>query len=95
MKTIKQYLEEAARKAGNDSKLAKELGTTQPTTSKYRSGRRIPDATVCLQLANILRAPPIDVLAAAEIARAKTPERKRLWAGIRKLWARPCQCDAT
>jgi len=79
MKTIEQYFDAGVQKAGNDTELAKALEISQAATSRYRSGQRVPDATTAAKLAIYLGIKEFEVIAAAELARAKTAKARKLW----------------
>jgi len=87
MKTISEYFELALKKAGNTTRLAEALEMTQPAMSQYSSAKRIPDATTAAKIAIYLNIKEFEVIAAAELARAKTPEARRLWDSLGKRWA--------
>jgi transcriptional regulator with XRE-family HTH domain len=66
----------------SDYALAKALGITQSTISGYRAGRSRIDDDVALTIADILRIHPLQVIAAANAERAKTPEQRARWSGV-------------
>jgi len=63
----------------SDYALAKVLGITQSAASSYRTGRSRIDDNVALTVAEILQIHPMQVIAAANAERAKTPEQKARW----------------
>ncbi|ADJ63855.1 phage protein [Herbaspirillum seropedicae SmR1] len=79
-----EYLDEAKNRLGlpSDYALAKALKVSQPTISGYRAGRSRIDDDVALKLANLIGRDPLEVIATANIERAKTPEMKALWMGL-------------
>lgn len=83
MNTV-DYLDavKAARKITSDYALAKVLGITQSTISGYRAGRSRIDDDVALTIAEILGVHPLQVIAAANAERAKTPEQRARWSGV-------------
>lgn len=83
MNTI-EYLDavKAARQITSDYALAKVLGITQSTISGYRAGRSRIDDDVALTIAEILGVHPLQVIAAANAERAKTPEQRARWSGV-------------
>jgi transcriptional regulator with XRE-family HTH domain len=83
MKTI-EYLDAAKVRLGitSDYALAKKLGISQPAISNYRSGRSRIDDDVALTIAEILGLNPLQVIAAANAERAKTPEARARWSGL-------------
>lgn len=78
------YLQEVKTRLGitSDYALAKALGITQSTISGYRAGRSRIDDDVALTIADILRIHPLQVIAAANAERAKTPEQRARWSGV-------------
>ena len=79
-----QYLDAVKAKRGitSDYELAKVLGVAQPNISSYRSGRRIFDDDMALQVAVELEINPLAVIATANEERSKTPEQKARWRAI-------------
>jgi ribosome-binding protein aMBF1 (putative translation factor) len=83
MKTL-EYLDAAKAKLGiaSDYALAKKLNMTTTAISNYRVGRSRMDDDVALKVAKILEIDPLEVIAAANVERSKTPEIKALWMGV-------------
>lgn len=83
MNTI-EYLDAVKVRRGitSDYALAKALGVSQPTVMGYRSGRRIFDDEVALTISHILGLNPLEVIAAANAERAKTPEMRARWMDV-------------
>ncbi len=83
MKTL-EYLQAVKDRLGitSDYALAKALHVAQPTVTGYRSGRRVIDDEVALSVAEILHIHPLQVIAAANAERAKTPEQRARWSGV-------------
>ncbi|EOA05789.1 phage protein [Herbaspirillum frisingense GSF30] len=79
-----EYLDEAKNRLGlpSDYALSKALGLTTSAISNYRAGRSRIDDDVALKLANLTGRNPFELIAAANIERAKTPEMKALWQGL-------------
>ncbi len=79
-----EYLDAVKVKRGisSDYALAKALGITQSTISGYRAGRSRIDDDVALSIAEILSIHPLQVIAAANAERAKTPEQRARWSGV-------------
>ncbi|MBV8635554.1 MAG: helix-turn-helix domain-containing protein [Burkholderiaceae bacterium] len=78
------YLDEAKAKHGlpSDYALSKALGLTTSAISNYRAGRSRIDDDVALKLANLTGRNPLEVIAAANMERAKTPEMAAIWHGL-------------
>lgn len=83
MKTL-EYLAACKKRLGieSDYALAKALGVAQSSVSNYRIGRSRIDDEVALTIAEILQVNPMQVIAAANAERAKTPEQKARWTGL-------------
>ena len=84
MKTTLDFLEAVSRKLGgaSDYAIAKELGVTRSSVSKYRNGHGGFDDETALKVARILDMDPAAVAAASHAERAKTPEARQMWASI-------------
>ncbi len=78
------YLAACKARLGIDSDyaLAKALGITQQAVSSYRSGNSKINDDVALKVAEILQLHPLQVIAAANAERARTPEAKARWMGV-------------
>jgi transcriptional regulator with XRE-family HTH domain len=63
----------------SDYALAKKLGFSQSAMSSYRTGRRVFDDDAALTVAQALGVNPLQVIAAANAERAKTPESRAKW----------------
>ncbi|WP_373987021.1 helix-turn-helix domain-containing protein [Duganella sp. BuS-21] len=83
MKTI-DYLDavKTRHRLPSDYALAKRLGVAPANISSYRSGRRIIDDDMALAIALELAINPLQVIATANIERAKTPEQRERWSGV-------------
>lgn len=79
-----EYLAACKKRLGieSDYALAKALNITQQAVSSYRSGRSRIDDDVALTVAEILGVNPMQVIAAANAERAKTPEQRARWTGM-------------
>ena len=63
----------------SDYKLAQVLGLTHSAISNYRSGRSSFDSTTSAKIAELLSLPPLEVIAAIEMERAKSDELRKFW----------------
>jgi predicted transcriptional regulator len=72
----------ARREITSDYALAKVLGITQQAVSSYRAGNSAISDDVALTVAEILQIHPLQVIAAANAERAKTPEQKERWMNL-------------
>ncbi|WP_354681230.1 helix-turn-helix domain-containing protein [Cupriavidus plantarum] len=72
----------------SDTELAEVIGITQPAVSQYRSGKRMPDNEVCLQIAQALAMnDPMPVIMAADMDRAERAGQRSLWEVFSKRMA--------
>lgn len=83
MNTI-EFLDAVKMRRGitSDYALAKVLGISQQAVSSYRAGRSRIDDDVALTVAEVLEIHPMQVIAAANAERAKTPEAKARWESL-------------
>ena len=79
-----EYLDAVKKKLGitSDYALAKALRVAQPTVIGSRSGRSTLNDDTALSIAEILKVHPLEVIAAANAERAKTPEQRARWSGV-------------
>lgn len=70
------------RGIASDYALAKVLGVSQQAVSGYRAGNSAISDDVALKVAEILQLHPLQVIAAANAERAKTPEQRARWEGV-------------
>ncbi len=78
---IPKFIEQIKKQYGitNDYVLAKKLKVSQPEAHWFRRGKKVPNATVCIRIANLLKKNPIELLIVAQKDRA-APEEKSHWA---------------
>lgn len=83
MKTV-EYMDEIMRRKGipSDYALAKALGVTKQTVSRYRSGIGLFDDHVALRAAELLGIDPGIVLLDIYAERAKNSEVRTVWERI-------------
>lgn len=86
MKLSTDYLQEALEKLGDmpDAKKAEVLKFSKQALSSYKSGERMMDDFACIMVANQLGIDPLEIIAAANMEREKTQERRDFWADFRK-----------
>lgn len=84
MKTTLDFIEAVSRKLGgaSDYAVAKALGITRASVSRYRNGHGGFDDETALKVARVLDIDPAAVAAASHAERAKTPEVRQMWASI-------------
>ena len=78
---IPKFIEKIKKQYGitNDYALAKKLKISQPEAHWFRRGKKVPNATICIRIANLLEKNPVELLIVAQIDRA-APEEKSHWA---------------
>jgi hypothetical protein len=86
MKLSTDYLIEALEMLGEmpDAKKYERLKLHKNTVNQYRRGERVMDDFACIMVANQLGIDPLEVIAAANMEREKTQERRDFWADFRK-----------
>lgn len=86
MKTFLEYVDEAQKKLGLDSDAAfsKHLGAQRTLVSNWKNDGKNPEDYYCILIAEILNIDPLEVIAAANHARAKDDEKKTWWENFRK-----------
>ena len=84
MKSVSEYLDAVKKRLDlpSDYAAAKALGVTPSAISKYRLGRASFDDLTCLRVAEILGVDEIEVIAAANAARANDPRIRRVWENV-------------
>jgi transcriptional regulator with XRE-family HTH domain len=88
--TSLEYLDAVKERLGitSDYALAARLGITRSAVSKFQKGAVFGD-DVALTVAEILQLNPLEVIAAANAERAKTPEQKARWTELMEKFSRP------
>ncbi len=77
--TIKELIERAATKAGDQKNLAKVIGVGANTLTDAKAGRRgLPDFA-CYKLAALLEIDPAQVVAASALVTEKDPEKRAVF----------------
>lgn len=86
MKLSTDYLIEALEKLGDmpEGKKAETLKIHRNTLISYKNGERIMDDFACIMVANQLGIDPLEVIAAANMEREKSQERRDFWADFRR-----------
>ena len=78
---IPKFIEQIKKQYGimNDYALAKKLKISQPEAHWFRRGKKVPNATICIRMANLLKKNPVELLIVAQKDRA-APAEKSHWA---------------
>ncbi len=81
MRTAAEFLKAIKTQEGinSDYALAKFLGESQQRISRYRVGKSLPDAEMCIKVEKILGLPEGFVAASIEAERAKCPPVRAMW----------------
>lgn len=89
MKTTLEFLEAVRAKLGgaSDYAIAKEIGVTRATVSKWRNGHGGFDDETAVRVARILDIDPAAVATAAHAERTKNPEVRKMWATLADRFA--------
>lgn len=86
MRLSTDYLQEAIEKLGetSDAKAARALKITPTALSRYLLGERIMDDFTCIMVADVLGIQGMEIIAAAQMERETSEERKRVWEDFRR-----------
>lgn len=78
---IPKYIQHIKKKyeITNDYALAKKLKVSQPEANWFRRGKKTPNPTVCIRMANLLEKNPVELLIVAQKDKAP-PDEKSHWA---------------
>jgi len=76
---ISEYLDKAKAVTGSDGKTAEKIGVTKQAVSNWRQGTSHPDAHACANLADIIGAEELEIVAVNGMETEKTPERREYW----------------
>jgi predicted transcriptional regulator len=84
MKTTIDYLDELRIKLQlpSDYAVAKALGCTRASVSRYRNGVGSFDDATAIKVADLLGLEPLEIIAAANFERAKDEHSQNVWASI-------------
>lgn len=91
---ITELIDQAKHGAGieTDYRLAKTLGISDAAVTHWRSGRAKPSDWHLIRLAEMARIDQAQVLAQAQIGKAKTEEERTAWQSISDRLARVAAC---
>ncbi len=78
MADLNDYLDRMREITGSDYKTAQHLGITRQAVSQARKRGGLGDDE-CLQIAEAIGTDPIQVIAAANVARTKSPAMRERW----------------
>ena len=75
---MKNYIEQAEKKAGKQTELAKLLGISEGYIRMVKAGKRSLSNDVCIQLADYIRANRLEVIAASNLVTEKDEKKRRI-----------------
>ncbi len=81
MKTINDYLDDAKAITNSDRQTAFRLGIAPAHVSTFRQGKSISD-DLCLKLADLLDVDVLEIIAAKNAERTKSPEMREKWMSV-------------
>lgn len=86
MKLSVDYLKEAIEVMGEKSasKAAERLKMSKQALSGYLNGSRVMDDFACIMVAEVLGVQGMEIIAAAQMERETSEERKRVWEDFRR-----------
>ena len=86
MKLSVDYLKEAIEAIGekNATKAAERLKMSKQALSGYLNGSRIMDDFACIMVADVLGIQGMEIIAAAQMERETSEERKQVWEDFRR-----------
>lgn len=76
---MKNYIEQAERKAGKQVELAKTLGVTAGYLRAVKSGKKGLSADMCIVLADYIGADRLEVIAASNLVTEKDEKKRKIF----------------
>lgn len=76
---MKKYIEEGAKKAGNNKALAKLLNQSETILSDVKAGKKGLNDAACIKLADFLEVNPLYVIAASNLVTEKDEEKIKIF----------------
>ncbi|GEM_PF-1862909 len=76
---LENYIEKGIEKTGSGAELARQLDIASTNIFNAKAGQRGLPSYVCVKLAEIIDADPLEVIAASELVTEKKEERKEIW----------------
>lgn len=76
---LNEYIQKGIENKGSAVALAKELDLNQNCVYDAKRGQRGLPSFACIRLAEIIKADPLEVIAASELITEKKEERKAIW----------------
>ncbi|MDP3663711.1 MAG: hypothetical protein U1D41_09430 [Nitrosomonas sp.] len=75
---MKNYIEQAERKAGKQAALAEILGTSSSYIRMVKAGQRGFPVEICILLADYIKADRLEVIAASNLVTEKDEKKRRI-----------------
>ena len=76
---MKKFIEEAERKAGKQTELARILGISDAYIRMVKTGKRGFADDICIKLADYIEADRLEVIAASNLVTEKDEEKRKLF----------------
>lgn len=90
MKALWSYIDESITNGivRNDAEIARKVGVSRATVSRWRSGDRIPTDAETRAIAQVIKANELELLAEVSAARAKDPATRAAWERMAAMCSR-------
>ncbi|SDX42299.1 hypothetical protein [Nitrosomonas oligotropha] len=76
---MKKYIEDGAKKAGNNKALAKFLNQSETILSDVKAGKKGLNDAACIKLADLIEVNPLYVIAASNLVTEKDEEKRKIF----------------
>ena len=76
---MKKFIEEGAKKAGNNKELAKILNQSETILSDVKAGKKGLNDAACIKLADFIGVNPLYVIAASNLVTEKDEEKRKIF----------------
>ncbi len=79
---LRDYIEAGLKIAGSRETLAETIGITADNLSSAKTHKRGLPNHAAIKLATLLKANPLEVIVASELATEKKPEKREFWSHL-------------